>query len=254
MMVVEEPILMELKRLSDPDGQERVGAVASMVDALTLPDLEEKARIVEQEYRDLIARCAKNLEIIKRSKGDAKPRWQIGNDILDFQNLTAGKGAQVCNVIEALSRDLGISRSQLSYIVRFREMYSVERDLSPHINWSKYRELLDFSNEESRKICEKLIVSGKIKTDSEIREFKKNPRVHGIVPKTSEHSSRENQSLVLSPSGVASPNQRIFHLPLPHSSRRYQRGENSNKSELWRLQKNPKNKRGDKNGKGKKKR
>lgn len=184
MMVTKEPILVELKRLNDPDGQDRIGAVASMVDALAMPDLEEKTRTVEQEYRELISSCAKNLESVKRSKADAGPRWQMGNDIISFQNSTIKKvGAHVCNVVGALSRDLGISQSQLSYILRFRKTYPRERDLNPRINWSKYRELLDFPNEELRKMCEKLIISGRIKTDPEMREFKRTVAVGEMASK-----------------------------------------------------------------------
>lgn len=182
MMAFKGPILVELKRFNDPDGQERVGAVASMADALAIPNLEERTRIVEQEYRELISSCAKNLESIKCSKADARLRWQMGNDIVSFQDSTIKKaGAYVCNVVEALSRDFGISQSQLSYILRLQKTYPKEKDLNPRINWSKYRELLDFQNEKSRKMCEELIISGRIKTDSEIREFKKTATVGGMT-------------------------------------------------------------------------
>jgi len=40
-------------------------------------------------------------------------------------------------------------------------------------NWSKYREIMDIGSADIRKICEQKILSGELKTDGEIRKFKK---------------------------------------------------------------------------------
>jgi hypothetical protein len=82
-------------------------------------------------------------------------------------------GVVVVNLVEALSRDLGVSETQLHYLQRFHRAYPNLTDLDPKINWSKYRELMDFSDEKARKQCETLIKMEKIKSDTEIREFKR---------------------------------------------------------------------------------
>lgn len=172
MALLEEPILVELKKFKDPDGQERVGAVASMADALVIPNLKERIQTVEQKYQGLVLRCLAILNDSKRLRASARPRWKIGNEVVSFQK-SKKEGIYVCNIVEALSRDIGISKTQLNYILRFRRAYPKEEELNSRINWSKYRELMDFPDEKSRKKCEKLILSGRIKTDSEIRTFKK---------------------------------------------------------------------------------
>jgi len=57
--------------------------------------------------------------------------------------------------------------------MKFRTRYPSIDQVSKEINWSKYRELMDFPDEKSRKQCETLILQGKIKSDREIREFKR---------------------------------------------------------------------------------
>ena len=80
------------------------------------------------------------------------------------------------NVSEALMRDVGTSRSQLNYLLKFRTYYPSIDDVSTEINWSKYRELLDIRSAEARKICETRILSGEIRTDHDIRDFKRRYR------------------------------------------------------------------------------
>jgi hypothetical protein len=76
-------------------------------------------------------------------------------------------------VSEALSRDLELSRSRLKYLIRFRTFYPTISQVSKKINWSKYQEMLDIKDATKRRICEKKILSGEMKTDADIRDFKR---------------------------------------------------------------------------------
>jgi hypothetical protein len=98
----------------------------------------------------------------------------------DGSSSTKKIGVVLVNYVDALQRDLGISESELRYIFRFYSKYRDIKELHPRINWSKYRELMDFSDEKSRKQCETLIKMGKIKSDTEIREFKRKLKTSGI--------------------------------------------------------------------------
>jgi hypothetical protein len=98
----------------------------------------------------------------------------LAQEINSFLNSNSKNlGIVLVNYTEALQRDLGISESELRYIFRFFKKYKNVSELDDRINWSKYRELMDFSDETLRKQCEALIKEGKIKSDSEIRAFKR---------------------------------------------------------------------------------
>jgi hypothetical protein len=98
----------------------------------------------------------------------------LAEKVSTFLDLNAKKnGVVLVNYTDALKRDLGVSESELRYIFRFYRKYNSAADLDERINWSKYRELMDFSDEKTRKQCEALIKEGKIKSDGEIRAFKR---------------------------------------------------------------------------------
>jgi len=67
--------------------------------------------------------------------------------------LIENDGYVFANVSEALPRDIEMSKSQLSYLIKFRTYYPSIDQVSKEINWSKYRELMDFSdNKRSNQI------------------------------------------------------------------------------------------------------
>jgi len=169
-------IPVEIRKITDPDGTSRLGAVAYLEEVLSTPDIKNRLSVIEKEYELLLRQCREILAQTKTSKGrpDARLRWQLADKIHTFLNSSTKKiGVVLVNYVDALQRDLGISESELRYISRFYRKFGDPNDLDPRINWSKYRELMDFSDEKSRKQCETLIKMGKIKSDTEIRDFKR---------------------------------------------------------------------------------
>jgi len=173
-MVSRTPV--EIRKITDPDGTSRLGAVAYLEEVLSTPDIKNRLLAAEKEYELLLRQCKEILTQTKTSEGrpDARLRWKLADKIHTFLNSSASRiGVIIVNYVDAFQRDLGISESELRYIFRFYNKYKHLNELDPRINWSKYRELMDFSDEKSRKKCEALIKMGKIKSDMEIREFKR---------------------------------------------------------------------------------
>jgi hypothetical protein len=169
-------IPVEIRKITDPDGISRLGAVAYLEEVLSTPDIMNRLSSTEKEYKLLLQQCREILKQTKTSKGrpDVKLRWELANKIHNFLNLSTRKiGVVLVNYVDALHRDLNISESELRYIFRFYNEYNDLKELDSQINWSKYRELMDFPDQKSRKQCETLIKMGKIKSDTEIREFKR---------------------------------------------------------------------------------
>ena len=169
-------IPIEIRRITDPDGTSRLGAIAFLEGVLSTPDIKDRLTAVEKEYLTLLKQCEDILSQTKTSKGrpDARLRWMLAEKVSTFLDSSAKRlGVILVNYTDALQRDLGVSESELRYIFRFYRKYKNANELDDRINWSKYRELMDFSNNELRKQCEILIKNGKIKSDGEIREFKR---------------------------------------------------------------------------------
>jgi hypothetical protein len=169
-------IPIEIRRITDPNGSSRIGAVTYLGEVLSTPDIRERLSSVEDKYKSLLEQCKKILAIIKAPKGrpDARLRWELADKIHTFlDSQMKGIGVVLVNYTEAIHRDLGISESELRYIFRFYGRYNSLKEVDPRINWSKYRELMDFSDDKARKRCEVLIKEGRITSDTEIREFKR---------------------------------------------------------------------------------
>jgi hypothetical protein len=169
-------IPVEIRKITDPDGTSRLGAVAYLEEVLSTPDIKNRLSAIEKEYELLLRQCREVLTQTKTSKGrpDARLRWELADKIHTFLNSSTRKiGVVLVNYVDALQRDLDISESELRYIFRFYNEYNDSKELDSRINWSKYRELMDFPDQKSRKQCETLIKTGKIKSDTEIREFKR---------------------------------------------------------------------------------
>jgi hypothetical protein len=172
-------IPVEIRRITDPNGSSRIGVVTYLGEVLSTPDIRERLSSVETKYKLLLEQCNQILAVIKTNKGrpDARLRWELAEKIHTFLNSQMkGIGVVLVNYTEAIHRDLGISESELRYILRFYGRYKSLKEVDPRINWSKYRELMDFSSDEARKRCEALIKQGRITSDTEIREFKRKVR------------------------------------------------------------------------------
>ncbi len=167
---------LEIQKIRDPDGTSHFKAIISFQDAIADASQSQKLVRIQNEYTKLVEDCRRLLKEIwsnRKSMADSKNQWKLADSIYSFAKRIENEGYVFANLSEALPRDVGISKSQLNYLTKFRTYYPSIDKVSEGINWSKYRELMDFPNGESRKECESLIKRGKIKSDTEIREFKK---------------------------------------------------------------------------------
>jgi len=167
---------LEILKIKDPDGVSRFKAIISFQDAVAHTSQSQKLIQIQNEYSKFVDGCQRLLKEIRSNRkcmAYSKLQWKLADNIYSFIKRVENDGYIFANVSEALSRDVGMSKSQLNYLIKFRTHYPSIDQVSNEINWSKYRELMDFSDEKSRKQCETLIKMGKIKSDTEIRDFKR---------------------------------------------------------------------------------
>jgi hypothetical protein len=151
-------------------------------DAIAHTSQSQKLIKIQNEYTRLVASCQRLLKDIRSShrfKADSQIQWKLADEIYSFIKRIENDGYIFANVSEALPRDIGMSKSQLNYLIKFRTYYPSIDQVSKEINWSKYRELMDFPDQASRKQCETLIKIGKIRSDTEIRGFKRKLKASG---------------------------------------------------------------------------
>jgi len=169
-------IPLEILKLTNPDGTSSFKAIISLQDAIANTSRSQKLVQIQNEYGRFIDSCQSLLKGIwsaHRNKADSQLQWELADKIYSFIKRIENDGYVFANVSDALSRDVGMSKSQLNYLLKFRTYYPSLDQVSKEINWSKYRELMDFPDQKSRKQCEALIKAGKIQSDTEIREFKR---------------------------------------------------------------------------------
>jgi post-segregation antitoxin (ccd killing protein) len=176
-------IPVEISKLKGPDGIERYKAIISFQDAIADTSQSKKLILIQDEYAKRISELQNlwlTIEKDRENKASSHCQWELADAINSLNTFVESQGYFLTNTAEALSRDVGISISQINYLKKFRERYPSIEQVSERINWSKYRELMDFSDEKMRKQCEVLIKEGKIKSDSEIRAFKKKMKKGGM--------------------------------------------------------------------------
>lgn len=182
MIIMKIPV--EILKLKNPDGVERYKAVISFQHAISDTSQSEKLIQIQNEYSQRIAQLQKiwkEVEKDRKSMANSKNQWKQADIIESLVKFVEGQGYFFTNIVEALSRDVGMSKSQLNYLRKFRKRYPSIDLVSDRINWSKYRELMDFSDEKMRKQCETLIKEGKITSDKEIRAFKRKMKTGHII-------------------------------------------------------------------------
>ncbi|MHC1635523.1 MAG: hypothetical protein ACXQTS_02720 [Candidatus Methanospirareceae archaeon] len=170
---------LEIQKMKDPDGLYRFKAITSFQEAITQPRIDEKLVKIQKEYERFIFDCKKMIEKIRSGRkfmSDSTLQWKLADKIYSFIKWIEDDGFVFANVSEAISRDTGLSKSQLNYLIKFRTYYPSMKNLHKEINWSKYREILDIRNPKVRRICEEKILNGEIKSDKDLREFKRRYR------------------------------------------------------------------------------
>ncbi len=172
-------IPLEIQKIRDPDGTSRFKAIVSLQDAITHSSHSQKLIQIQDEYSKSVDSWRRMLEQIRSSRrntADSQFQWKLADAIYSFVKWIENNNYIFANFSEALTRDVGMSRSQLNYLIKFRTYYSFIERVHKEINWSKYREILDIGSAEVRKICEEKILSREIRTDRDIREFKRRYR------------------------------------------------------------------------------
>jgi hypothetical protein len=170
---------LEIQKIKDPDGASHFRAIVSFGDAIADTSQSSKLIQIQKEYTTLVAngqKLVKEIHSNKRTMADSQLQWSLADRIYSFVKRIENDGYVFANVSEALPRDIGLSPSQLNYLIKFRTYYPSIDHVHKKINWSKYREILDMKSLELRKICESKILSGEIKTDHDIRTFKRDNR------------------------------------------------------------------------------
>ncbi|MEM2914422.1 MAG: hypothetical protein QXH91_03350 [Candidatus Bathyarchaeia archaeon] len=167
---------MEILKIKNPDGICDYKAIISLRDAIGYANQSQKLIIIQKEYSKFLENCKEMIEKIEndhKSRSNPHLQWMLSDRIYSFMKWVENCGFIFTNIFETLSKEVGISKTQLRYLIRFRESYPSIDQVSREINWSKYRELLDISDKNKRLLCENLIKIGKIKSDKEIRKFKR---------------------------------------------------------------------------------
>ena len=176
-------IPLEMQKIKDPDGSTQFRAIIFLQDAIGDTARSQTLIHIQNTYVAFVRRCHEILRDIQQNRkhmSDSKVQWELADTIYMFVKNVENYGFIFINYIESISRDVRISKSQLRYLIKFRTYYPSIKDVSKQINWSKYRELLDFPNQKSKKECEDQILNGRIRTDTEIREYKRKIKARKI--------------------------------------------------------------------------
>jgi len=172
-------IPLEILKIKDPDGESRFKAIVSFGDAIAHSEQSQKLIQIQNQYTELVDHWQKKFKELRSNRklmSDSHLQWKLADEIHSFDKRIEKDGYILANASEALSRDLRVSRSRLKYLMKFRNYYPSIELVSPKINYSKYQEILDIRNPQIREKCEKKILSGELKKDSEIRAFKRKYR------------------------------------------------------------------------------
>jgi hypothetical protein len=134
----------------------------------------EGVRFAQQQYKTNLSKWRRLVDDLREKKSDPLVRWRLGNEINRFfQVLGKRHGIVITNQVEALSHDLGLSPDAVSFIVRMPIVFSRPEVETSRLTWSKFQELMGIKDPASMRECFRLLRSGKIKYDREIRAFKR---------------------------------------------------------------------------------
>ncbi|MEM3455738.1 MAG: hypothetical protein QXT72_04205 [Candidatus Micrarchaeia archaeon] len=143
----------------------------SMADVIQNKKLIAIKDDIMKEYNSLIKKIKKLLRNDKPSKAPRKNIWNAGDLILmTRENIRNRYGIDITNLIEAVAVNLGLSKSSVRYIVKFRQITAKEKVIE-NISWSNYMEAINFINKGDFEKCILLINKGKLRTTKEIRNY-----------------------------------------------------------------------------------
>lgn len=168
-------IPVEIIKIKEPDGVSRFRAVISLQHAIANTARSQELIQIQHEYTNFVENCKTLLRKIQSSRkymSNSRLQWKLANTIHSFIKSIENNGYVFASMSETISRDVGLSKSQLNYLIKFRRYYPTISQVQEKINWSKYREILDIRNTKLRKTCEEKVLSGELTTDHDIRAFK----------------------------------------------------------------------------------
>ena len=177
MIIIKIPL--EILRVKDPDNIMRYRATISFQKAIDGPFSTQKLIEIQNSYSTIIDDCKKKLLTLKNNRtnrSNPQFQWEIANKIFLFVKKLEDDEYIFANFTDAMIRDLELSQTYVNKLLTLRRYYPSVELLNTNINWSKYREILDISNPNFRKKCEERIISGEIKTEQQIRQYKKEIR------------------------------------------------------------------------------
>ena len=148
--------------------------VASLSDVVASSDTYRKLQAAEAEYRTAIGKWKEALGVIASRRSDPVLRWRLADEIRRYERrMRSTWRLYPTNLLEAVSRDIGISDSALGYILLLRERFTLAEVKEAGLGWSKFQEVLDIRDDRDMRKCLKLIRQGRLRFDHEIREFKR---------------------------------------------------------------------------------
>src|SRR5207302_2350740 len=150
----EDTVPVELKFSSESG---KVTAVVGLGDAVHNPGLDKELQELETKYSNSLADWRLKIESLRDSREDHVLRWNLADDISTFQKWARTRGFELVNFREALARDVSLSDTWITYLLKLRERYESPSLLDERIPWTRYHELLRFRDVYKMKQCEEQI-------------------------------------------------------------------------------------------------
>jgi hypothetical protein len=137
-------------------------------------DLYRRLQLAEAEYQAQEISWIALANKMRRCPSDPIPRLKLGASIDQFfTRLAAHYGFAVTNQIETLTRVLGIHKSALDYIRRASRKFQLKDVQGWKVVWMQLQEMTDIRDVARAQECLDLVLKGKIKSQKQIREFKR---------------------------------------------------------------------------------
>ncbi len=123
--------------------------------------------VVNSDYQDLLHHVGETLEngrakaVAAVNSAAVATYWEIGRDIVEFEQAGSVKAEYGTELLKRLSRDLtdaygkGFSHSNLVYMRKLYLTYPKSQTLSDFLSWSQYIELLKIDDPLERSFYEK---------------------------------------------------------------------------------------------------
>ena len=123
--------------------------------------------VVNSEYQDLLQHVGETLEngrakaVAAVNSAVVATYWEIGRDIVEFEQAGSVKAEYGTELLKRLSRDLtvaygkGFSHSNLVYMRKLYLTYPKSQTLSDFLSWSQYIELLKIDDPLERSFYER---------------------------------------------------------------------------------------------------